>query len=156
MRGVAALLPLALLLIVSAVRADEPAQARIGALLAGLRANAIQRVEVFQIPASTLTRSRITPDRLEGGFDYHLVIREFRGNSYAASLLDAVAATKVAPADDMGDVRWGLVFFGADGQRAVSLYFDPSNRRGGVDTVPVTFDGGLLKWLNGNFGKAFR
>jgi hypothetical protein len=130
-------------------------QSRIDALISGLRSNSVERVEILQIPARILTRTRVTPDMLERSFHYKLTIRDIRGGAYSAGLLAAVASTSVQPTGEMGDLRWGMIFFGADEARIASIYLDASGH-GGIDKVAVSFKGDLFKWLDSNFSGVFK
>jgi len=62
----------------------------------------------------------------------------------------------VLPAAEMGDLRWGMIFFGADEARIASVYFDASGRHGAVDDLSVSFKGDLIRWLDSNFSAAFK
>lgn len=131
-------------------------QSRIDALISSLKSNGVERVEILQIPPGVLTRALITPDMQERTFDYKLFIRDLRGGAYSASLLAGVTSTFAQPAAEMGDLRWGMIFFGADEARIASIYFDASGHRGVVDSLAVSFKGDLSKWLDTNFSKAFK
>jgi hypothetical protein len=93
---------------------------------------------------------------LERSYHYKMIIRDMRGGAYNSDLLAAVASTSVQPVAEMGDLRWGLIFFDATEQRVASLYFDASGRRGAVDSIPVSFNGDLGKWLDANFSRVFK
>jgi hypothetical protein len=138
------------------VNAVNAAQSRIDELVSSLRSNKIERVEIIQIPPRVLTRTRVTPEMLERSFHYKLTIRDLRGGAYSADLLTAATSTSVQPAAEMGDLRWGVIFFGPGEQRIESLYFDASGNRGAVDSLTVSFKGDISKWLNTNFSRAFR
>lgn len=135
--------------------ADVP-QSRIDALISSLRWNQVERVEILQIPPRVLTRARVTPELLDRTFHYKLIIRDIRGGAYSADLLAAAASTSVQPAAEMGDLRWGVIFFGAGELRIISLYFDASGHRGAVDSLAVSFKGDLGKWLDSNFSGTFK
>lgn len=138
------------------MNAPNAAQSRIDALIVSLRSSGIGRVEILQIPPRILTRTRVTPDMLERSFHYKLIIQDVRGGAYNPDLQAALSSTSVQPATDMGDLRWGVMFFDAAEHRVASLYFDASGRRGAVDSLPVSFNGDLSKWLDSNFSKAFK
>jgi hypothetical protein len=138
------------------VNALGPVQSRIDALVRSLRANEIARVEILQIPPRILTRTRVSPEMLERSFHYKLTIRDVRGGAYSSDLLATVASVTVRPAAEMGDLRWGVLFYDAAEKRVASIYFDSSGRRGAVDSQSVSFDGDLSKWLDTNFSKAFK
>ncbi|HEY4210368.1 MAG TPA: hypothetical protein VGM84_02705 [Steroidobacteraceae bacterium] len=138
------------------MNAPSVAQTRVDALTNSLRLSRVERVEVFQIPPRILTRTRVTPEMLERSYHYKMIIRDMRGGAYNSDLLAAVASTSVQPVAEMGDLRWGLIFFDATEQRVASLYFDASGRRGAVDSIPVSFNGDLGKWLDANFSRVFK
>jgi hypothetical protein len=138
------------------VNAPDPVQSQIDALVRSLRANGITRVEILQIPPRILTRTRVTPEMLERSFHYKLTIRDVRGGAYSSDLMAAVASTSVRPAAEMGDLRWGVLFYDAAEQRVASIYFDPSGRHGAVGSQSVDFGGDLSKWLESNFSKVFK
>jgi hypothetical protein len=56
----------------------------------------------------------------------------------------------------MADLRWGIIFYGLDDNRVGAIYFDKTGSRGSVESSPVSFNGGIFKWLDGNFSDCFR
>jgi hypothetical protein len=134
----------------------DTAQARIAVLVTKLRSNEVQRVEIIQMPPRMLTRTRVTPEMLERSFHYKLVIRDLRGGAYAPSLNAAVASMSAEPSAEMGDLRWGILFFDQGDQRIGSIYFDGSGGRGAVDSLAAYFRGDMFKWLDDNFSRAFK
>jgi hypothetical protein len=140
----------------ASVSAADTAQSRISTLIGKLRSSEVMRVEIVQIPPRVLTRSRVTPEMLERSFHYKIIIQDLRGGAYGQSLVAAVASITAERSADMGDLRWGVTFFDQTGQRIESLYFDASGHRGAVDSLPVSFKGDMLSWLDDNFSKAFK
>jgi hypothetical protein len=138
------------------VNAPNAAQSRIDMLVNSLRTNQVGRLEILQIPPRILTRTRVTPEMLERSFHYKLIIHDIRGGAYGPDLLAALVSTSVEPAAEMGDLRWGVIFFNVAEQRIASLYFDASGRRGALDSQGVSFKGALGKWLDANFSNAFK
>jgi hypothetical protein len=138
------------------VNAADTPQSRIAVLVDKLGSNQVQRIEIVQIPPRILTRTRVSPDMLERSFHYKLIIRDIRGGAYRSSLLAALKYTSASPSTEMGDLRWGVVFFDQNDQRIESLYFDASGRRGAVDSLPAAFTGEMHNWLGDNFSKAFQ
>jgi hypothetical protein len=134
----------------------DTAQSRITVLMSKLRSNEVQRVEIIQIPPRIMTRTRVTPDMLERSFHYKLVIRDIRGGVYTPSLNAAIASMSGESSAEMGDLRWGVLFFDQTDQRIGSLYFDGSGGRGVVDSLPVSFKGDMFKWLDENFSRTFK
>jgi hypothetical protein len=131
-------------------------QAQVDALAVKLSTGLISRVEILQIPARILTRTRITPDMLERQFDYKLTIRSIRGGVYENSLVAAARSILVQPQPEMPDLRWAAIFYGIDDTRIASLYFDRGGTEGAVNNVSVSFRGHFFKWLDDNFWSCFR
>ena len=138
------------------VKGNSPAQSQVDVLAAKLASGEIARVEIFQIPARILTRTRITPEMLEKQFHYKLTIRDIRGSAYQNKLVEATKSIAAQPGGEMPDMRWGVVFYGVDESRIGALYLDKSGSRGVVGDTPASFKGDFLKWLDGNFSSSFR
>ena len=138
------------------VKTNSPAQSQVDALASKLARREIGKVEILQIPARILTRTRITPEMLEKQFHYKLTIRDVRGEVHQEKLTEAAKSVAVKPETEMPDLRWGAIFYGLDGSRVGALYFDKTGSRGGVGDTPVSFKGGFFKWLDGNFSECFR
>lgn len=140
----------------SNVKANSPSQSQVDSLAAKLANGDIGRIEIFQIPARVLTRTRITPEMLEKQFHYKLTIRDIRGGAHQDKLIEAMKSLAVQAEGEMTDIRWGIVFYGLDESRVGALYFDKSGSKGAVGDTPASFKGGLFKWLDGNFSVSFR
>jgi hypothetical protein len=138
------------------VKTQSPAQSQVDALATKLANREIGRVEILQIPARILTRTRITPGMLERQFHYKLTIRDVRGEVHQEKLTEAAKSITVQPETEMPDLRWGVIFYGLDDTRVGALYFDKTGSRGGVGDTPVSFKGGFFEWLDGNFSGCFR
>jgi hypothetical protein len=138
------------------VKTQSPAQSQVDALANKLSNREIGKVEILQIPARILTRTRITPEMLEKQFHYKLTIRDLRGGVHQEKLTEAVKSVTVQPETEMPDLRWGVIFYGLDDTRIRVLYFDKTGNRGGVEDTPVSFKGGFFKWLDDNFSGCFR
>ncbi len=59
-------------------------------------------------------------------------------------------------ASEIGDLRWGVIFFDSAGQRVVSLYFDASGRQGVMDSEAVSFSRQMVNWMEENFANALK
>lgn len=138
------------------LQVERSIQLKIEAIALKLTNNEVGRIDVLQIPARILTRTRITPEMLERQFHYKLTIRDLRGGAYQDSIANAVKSITVQRATEIPDVRWGVVFYGKDDSRIGALYLDKSGFSGVVDYDPVSFRGDLFKWLDGNFSRCFR
>lgn len=138
------------------VKIQSLAQSQIDALATKLANREIVRVEILQIPARILTRTRVTPEMLENQFHYKLIIRDVRGEVYQEELTQVTKSVTVRPEGEMPDLRWAVIFYGLDDARVGALYFDKSGSRGGVGDTPVSFAGGFSRWLDGNFSDCLR
>ena len=139
----------------------DSAQSRINSLINNLHAHRVERVEILNIPAYILTMAAVAPSSLEENFFYKFIITTNGMHSYSATLESAVLSTSVQPASEMGDMRWGVIFYDSSGHRVGSIYYDSSGQRGAVDSFPVLFKGGffkgnLFKWLESNFSTVFK
>lgn len=135
---------------------DTSPQSKTDVLVAMLEHREIRRIEILQLSPNTLTRTRITPDMLETGFDYKFVIHDIRGGAYREGLLAAARSVTVSAQTQMPDLRWGMVFYGEMNDRLGAVFFDRSGARGAVDTTPVRFQGEPFDWLDENFSKCFQ
>ncbi len=131
-------------------------QRQIDAIADMLARREIGRVEILNVPRRILTYASITPEGLEEIFHYKLTIHDMSGGLYRKELAEILKSTKVQPNSNMGDIRWGLIFYDASERRVGAIYLDGFGDRGAVDDVPVAFKGKLYKWLNRNFTKCFR
>jgi hypothetical protein len=138
------------------VKATNSAEAMMDLLVTKLTSREIARVEVLQIPSRLLTRTRITPEMLEKQFHFKVTIRDVRGEVHQQTLTEAMKSTSVQPETDIADLRWGIIFYGLDDKRVGAVYFDKTGSRGNVENDPVSFRGGIFKWLNDNFSDCLR
>lgn len=137
-------------------KGTSPAQSQVDTLVAILERDEIGKVEIFNIPASVKTFAAITPEELEKNYHCKLTIRDIRFGANRPKLIEAVKSVSVWPRSNMGDIRWGIVFYGINEARVAGLYFDKWGNRGAVDSTPVSFNGGLFRWLDRNFSRSFR
>lgn len=137
------------------VNGDAPAQLEVNTIVTKLDKDEIGRVEILNIPAQILTRTRITPQLLERQFSYKFTIRDLRGEAHQKRLMAATKSVVVQANPEMPDIRWGVIFYNVDDVRVGSIYFDKSGRKGAVNSTAVSFKGDLFQWLNENFSKCF-
>jgi hypothetical protein len=135
---------------------DTPEQTRINGLLRALGKGGIGKVEILQIPASVLTRARITPDMLERQYYTRVEIRDITQTTYYNDLLDAFKTLSVQPATDTSDLRWGVIFHSRNGGRVGAVYFNKQGLSGSVDNLPVSFRGDFFSWLEKTFSKCLQ
>jgi len=138
------------------VKSNSVAQSQVDGFATQLAGGTIVKVEILQIPARIMTRTRITPEMLERQFHYKLTIRDVRGNLYQHKLTEAAKSISVQPETDMPDLRWGVIFYDVNEVRVGALYFDQTGHKGAVGNTPVAFAGGFFKWLDDTFSGSFR
>jgi hypothetical protein len=140
----------------SQMKGNNHAQSQVDSLATKLAGGEIGRTEILQIPPRVLTRTRITPEMLEKQFHYKFTIRDVRGGLYQNKLVEVVKSVAVEPQPDTADLRWGVIFYGLDGERVNGIYFDKKGGNGAVGNAPCSIRGDLFKWLDENFSKCFR
>lgn len=138
------------------MKVNSHVQSQIDSIAMELSNRNIGKIEILQIPPDILTRTDITPEMLEKGFEYKLTIRDARGGVYREKLAELLKSLKVQPRSEMADIRWGIIFYSVDGNRAGAIYFDKWGTRGAVGDTPVSFRGELFRWLKGTFSHCFR
>ena len=139
-----------------AVRADgsaNAAQQRVNSVVAQLQRSEIQRVEILAIPGRIESPIAIGPSDIASNPDYRLVVRDIRQGLLKGPLSRALTSLTVDSASEVGDIRWGVLFFDTHGQRIAGIFFDRDGKRGMVDSLPVSAGGQLVKWLNEMFSK---
>jgi len=93
------------------VKTSSPIQLQVDSLAAKLANKEIGKIEILQIPAYILTRTRITPQMLEKQYDYKLTIRDVRNGVHQQKLIKAAKSVVVQVVADMSDIRWGVIFY---------------------------------------------
>ncbi|MEN6459104.1 MAG: hypothetical protein ABFC63_09245 [Thermoguttaceae bacterium] len=130
---------------------DDHSQAAFDVLAAAVARNDIGRLEVVWLPASILTRSAMTPHRLEASFRYKIVARDMSTGLLRKELAQVLSSVKVYRETRMADLRWGVIFFGRNGERVGAVYVAKNGEQGAVNDIPCRLEGGLLGWLRGIF-----
>lgn len=137
------------------MQTDSLAQSQMNALAVKLANGEIGKIEILQIPARILTRTRITPEMLEKQFHYKMTIRDVRGGAFQDRIVGAAKSITVQSQPEMADLRWGVIFYGLDDVRVGALYFDKTGSSGVMNKTPVSFKGNFFSWLDGSFSKCF-
>jgi hypothetical protein len=121
-----------------------------------LKSGEISKVDIFEMSAHLLTRTRVTPEMLERQFRYKLTVADVQSWPLRDQLLARLQAGTVAPTEREPDLRWGLVFYDMKEARIGGIYFDKTGRFGYIDNVRVTFTGSLFGLLEREFTSCFR
>jgi hypothetical protein len=92
------------------MKANSQAQSQVDALATKLANKEVGKVEIIQIPARILTRTRITPEMLERQFHYKLIIRDVRGGVHQQKLTEVVKSIAVQPGSRNAGLTLGRDF----------------------------------------------
>jgi hypothetical protein len=104
----------------------------------------IKRVEVFHMRNSAKPRVLVSPEVLRRDYEAKLGFRI----EALRDLASALTNTRCTPSGGHGvDVRWGVEFLDAKGNRVLGAYFDRWGTEGFVESQPVTFSKGLFGWV---------
>ena len=133
-----------------------PAQSKVELLATHLANKEIGQLEIIQLSPSVLTRTSVTQELLETGFDYKFVIHDMRAGAYRDGAVQAVRSVETQSDSNLADLRWAVIFYDTNDARVGAVYFDKTGRHGAVDKIPVAFKGNFFKWLDANFSSSFR
>ena len=113
----------------------------------GITPEAVERIEILYYPERILTRTRITPETLEGLYKYKLEIRDFPASLQREQLILALRSASFSPSGGRSyDVRTAILLFDKSDKRILSLYFDRSGKGGVVNHESVSTDDGVYRW----------
>lgn len=111
----------------------------------------VNKIEIFYFPEDVETETAITPFSLERGNWEKIVIREFGRTDFRQTFLQALSESDIKRRDGgPSDLRWGCVFFDADGNRILSIYLDQIGD-GQIDGIQISSNGKLLQLLRKKF-----
>lgn len=121
----------------------------------------IARVEIFHFGYFTPTRARLYPELFEGhARNAGKVAVPDVTPEFAEGLIRALRNARPRPIVADLDLRWGAVFYDAQGSRRHTIYLDNKNFQqlaaqgtinGSINSVVVQMTGSLLSWFETNF-----
>ena len=104
------------------------------------------KLTVFHLPPGLRTLVAVTPGAIETFPD--VAIDEIADAAVIAGALDALAASKPARGDRPIDVRYGLIFEDAGGERVMRAYKGAFASAGQIDDVLCDYEeANLHEWL---------
>jgi len=124
-------------------------------IVTALEQDRVDRVEIVRIPREVASRTAFTPEMLEGGYYYKLLIRHVRAPKLRDAMIRSLKGLAVEPSPERADLRWGMLVFLKGDVRVGSIYMDEDRRNGTVDGRPVRFRGDALAWLKPFLGDGF-
>ena len=106
------------------------------------------RLEILYYPTWILTRTALSPERLEKLSSYRISIRAFQDAKLRDDLISALERSAVkTTTQSEADYRWACIFYNADGTRLLTMYFDGFGTKGLINGAPVTSIGPVVKCL---------
>lgn len=141
------LLVVCLVVSLSSCRLSPSVEGKTGEVLSLLHSYDIQRLEIIYLPVEILTRSALTPEMLEKGWQYKIIISHFVGTPVEKTLGRAIEASTFDHADRKGDMRWGCIFYSSQDTRVLSIYFDGSGCVGVINGEAVLSNGKVVNVL---------
>ena len=112
----------------------------------GVVPKAISRVVILYFPERILTRTAITPERLERLYQYKLEIRDLPSAIQRDALLARLKKTSISISGNMPDVRTAVLLYDGTGRRVVSMYFARGGTRGAINSDAGAIAGGVYGW----------
>jgi len=131
-------------------------QARIGSIQNAMRNRKVARVEILSVPPRIETDIAITSAALEKQPEYRLIIRDISVLALREKLSKALDTVIVTPSSELGDYRWGVVFYDDQGKRIMGIFFAPDGRHGAIDSATALVDGQLYRWLTRTYADCFQ
>jgi len=114
----------------------------------------IAKLTVYHLARLVMIDPALDGARLERRPDADVI--ESTDPSQVAQALARLEQAGGTPADVVPDVRWGLVFSGASGERVRSAYVDANGAYGEIDGERVEFaSDDLVQWLRETYGEDF-
>lgn len=135
---------------------NNPQQVGLNAIAERVARGGIATSEIVHLTSDFETPYRLSPEMIEKGYQYKLIIHSFEGGEYQQGLAEALRNTKVQPKAEMDDLRWGLIFYDSAGTRIGAIYVSKFGNSGVVGNTPVSINGDLFKWLRKSFSGCFR
>ena len=105
-----------------------------------LRGGTIAKVQVLHLPDSALTRVAVTPGTLRSIASDTKTFSVNIGATFDPSLSGIAAKLENHPSD----LRWGVLFYDAQGQEVASVFVDKFGRYGYLNGQTVSFNAGAL------------
>jgi hypothetical protein len=118
------------------------------------RATEIAKLTVYHLGILVFTETALTGAALEARPD----VTKFETTDRADidETLTQIERAAPSPSDSVCDVRWGLVFAGAAGDRVITLYLNAFGTTGDLDGTRVGFANDvLIDWLRERYGDDF-
>ena len=138
-----------------AAQAGSSVQTTLTSLVGKLERSEVGKIEILAIPARIETPVAISGDDLEHSPDYRLIVKDIRRGALKRPLLEALRSLTATQSENPSDIRWGVIFYNAEGTRLVGLYFDRYGHRGAIDSIPVDMQGNFFSWLKDKFSDCF-
>jgi hypothetical protein len=127
-------------------RGTESKPRDVNAAIAILEGGSVSKIEYYSLPASILTRSALTPDRLVANAPYRATLED-PPRANLVEIADGLASSTYTPMENPGDIRLGVEFYGASGQKILSIFFDQSGTRATINNDVFVVKGAVREIL---------
>jgi hypothetical protein len=123
-------------------RSSESKPQDVTAAIGVLEASTVSKIEYYYLPESILTRSALTPDKLVADAPYRATLKEV-SRTKLIEIAQGLAESTYTHADNPGDIRFGVEFYGESGQKFLSIFFDQTGSRATINNTVFAINGAL-------------
>jgi len=125
-------------------------------ILRKLAANrSVSRIEIYNMPWYIESVASFNADTLRANAQYKLSISFAEAQITRWKLINALEKTKEDTRADVGDLRWGFVFFDREKKEVFCLYATGKCKTGLIQGRLVKFDPTFWFWVKQRFGVTF-
>jgi hypothetical protein len=103
-----------------------------------LRSDTITKLEILYVPVEICTIAALSPDDVERICKYRITIEGFQGSKFREDFISALQKSDMRQLEHQGDLRWACIFYDAENERVLTMYFDASGQAGLIAGTPVT------------------
>jgi hypothetical protein len=91
--------------------------------LSVLRSDTITKLEILYVPLEICTYVPLTPEGVEKSCRYRIILEQFRGSKFRDDLISALEKSDMRPSTEDSDLRWACIFYDAEDERVLTMYF---------------------------------
>jgi hypothetical protein len=129
----------------------------VGELARAWANDAVARLVVLHIPTNRYYPVSVSTGQIEAHPAYSLAIEDAKSSEIAKQFMTTLGKLKLTPANQVADLRWGLIFCEHNNDRILSIYCDATGQRGVLNGACVDFSSDAMKSLmEKHFSTAFR
>jgi len=111
----------------------------------------VNRIVMYGLSTTHTTRLAITPSMLESKYDYRYDISRNGTYIYLSSLKRAIKSTEPIESGSVGEVHYGLILYGKNGERAFSIYCFGQEGSCQINGIPFRGGKSIVLWVSSFF-----